>query len=125
MAYEKQEWKNGDTITAEKLNHMEDGIESVGGGGAFIITATENNHNELVLNKTWAEIKGAYDNGNIITIHFNDSSTGVAYCNMPVAIIGEVDGNYFIEAISTMSDYLRISFATNSENGYPQTEGAQ
>lgn len=27
MAYEKQEWKTGDTITAEKLNHIEDGID--------------------------------------------------------------------------------------------------
>lgn len=29
MAYEKTEWKSGDTITAEKLNHMEDGIENI------------------------------------------------------------------------------------------------
>lgn len=29
MAYEKQTWKKGDTITAEKLNHMEDGIAAV------------------------------------------------------------------------------------------------
>lgn len=27
MAYEKQEWKTGDTITAEKLNNMEEGID--------------------------------------------------------------------------------------------------
>lgn len=27
MAYEKQTWKTGDVITAEKLNHMEDGIK--------------------------------------------------------------------------------------------------
>ena len=26
MAYEKQNWKTGDVITEEKLNHMEDGI---------------------------------------------------------------------------------------------------
>lgn len=30
MAYEKQTWTTGDVITANKLNHMEDGI-----GGAF------------------------------------------------------------------------------------------
>ena len=29
MAYEKQTWSKGDTITAEKLNHMEDGIVAV------------------------------------------------------------------------------------------------
>lgn len=27
MAYNKTEWQNGDVITAEKLNNMENGIE--------------------------------------------------------------------------------------------------
>ena len=30
MEYEKQQWQIGDTVTAEKLNHMEDGIANVG-----------------------------------------------------------------------------------------------
>lgn len=30
MAYEKQQWVSGDIITAEKLNHMEDGIDEAG-----------------------------------------------------------------------------------------------
>lgn len=39
MAYEKQTWACGDIVTAEKLNHMEDGIAEAnecceqGGGG--------------------------------------------------------------------------------------------
>lgn len=33
MAYTKQTWVNGDTITANKLNHMEDGIADAQGGG--------------------------------------------------------------------------------------------
>lgn len=32
MSYEKQNWATGDVITAEKLNHMEDGIEDSGAG---------------------------------------------------------------------------------------------
>lgn len=31
MAYEKQTWKCGETISADKLNHMEDGIANAGG----------------------------------------------------------------------------------------------
>lgn len=31
MSYEKQAWQNGDTITAEKLNYMENGIENSSG----------------------------------------------------------------------------------------------
>ena len=30
MSYTKQTWNNGDTITADKLNHIENGIESFG-----------------------------------------------------------------------------------------------
>lgn len=37
MAYTKQTWNTGDVITAEKLNHMEDGI---GSGGISVITIT-------------------------------------------------------------------------------------
>lgn len=33
MAYEKQTWVDGEVITQEKLNHMEDGIANAGGGG--------------------------------------------------------------------------------------------
>lgn len=32
MAYEKQTWQSGDIITAEKLNHIEDGIKDNGPG---------------------------------------------------------------------------------------------
>lgn len=31
MSYEKQIWENGQTITAEKLNHIEEGIASING----------------------------------------------------------------------------------------------
>lgn len=35
MSYTKQTWATGDIITAEKLNHMEDGIAGGGGGSAI------------------------------------------------------------------------------------------
>ena len=31
MSYEKQTWTTGDVITADKMNHMEDGIANGGG----------------------------------------------------------------------------------------------
>lgn len=33
MAYTKQNWNNGDVITADKMNHIEDGIVEGGSGG--------------------------------------------------------------------------------------------
>lgn len=44
MSYSKQTWASGDTVTAAKLNHMEDGIEEAGGGssggGVLVVNAT-------------------------------------------------------------------------------------
>lgn len=33
MSYTPNEWKKGDVVTSEKLNHMEQGIAESGGGG--------------------------------------------------------------------------------------------
>lgn len=55
MSYDKQTWTSGEVITATKLNHMEDGIDSAG-GGAVLINVTVNGH-ELVLDKTFKEIE--------------------------------------------------------------------
>lgn len=40
MSYEKHTWSNGEVITADKLNHMEDGIGSGGGGSSDFAVAT-------------------------------------------------------------------------------------
>lgn len=41
MSYTKQTWNNGDVITAEKLNHMEDGITEGGSSGeTFVVNFT-------------------------------------------------------------------------------------
>ena len=62
MAYEKQNWVCGDTLTAEKLNHMEQGIEdaSQSGGGSEIVNMTttidENNCLVCTLDKTASEL---------------------------------------------------------------------
>lgn len=37
MSYTKQNWQTGDIITAEKLNHMEDGIEELSKEYDFIL----------------------------------------------------------------------------------------
>lgn len=78
MAYSKQTWATGDTITAEKLNHMEDGI------GDFIIgyniTAYNAQTGDITYtrDKTNAEIIEAYNNGKSIKaliIHWEGAET--------------------------------------------------
>lgn len=63
MSYEKQTWANGDVITADKLNHMEDGIA---GGSSddnlFVVTISEEG-TVASSDKTWREITTAFNEG--------------------------------------------------------------
>ena len=72
MSYTKQTWNTGDVITAQKLNHMEDGIESV--GGLFVVHITQNDGGEYVADKTYAEIEAVYDSANDVIMAVYDGS---------------------------------------------------
>lgn len=64
MAYNKNVWQNGDVITAEKLNNLEDGVASFDGEGneRFIITFTQN-EGTCSADKTLTEISNAWSDG--------------------------------------------------------------
>lgn len=79
MAYTKNKWVNGDTITADKLNHMEEGIASAskgsggGGGGTgdspfFVVVFHQNELYEIVCSTTHAEIYANCVNGGKIPV---------------------------------------------------------
>lgn len=110
--YNKTTWSTGDTITAEKLNNMEDGIAS--GGGAFVITATTDYTGEVpvtTLNKTWNEIKTAIDGGQVaIIVESEETYTG---CEFVVSVV-RMDA-YFVYAQSNDTR----AYMTNSADGYP------
>lgn len=82
MSYEKQTWATNDVITAEKLNHMEDGIASTGGGSGVLVVNFTNPHatpslsqtKHRITDKTAGEIKAALETGIVIT-----RSDGVYY----------------------------------------------
>ena len=66
MAYTPNTWATGDTITAAKLNNMEQGIANA---GVFYITATwDDSANGYVLDKTVTQIEAAYANGQLCQI---------------------------------------------------------
>ncbi len=66
MAYTPNTWATGDTITAAKLNNMEQGIANA---GVFYITATwDDSANGWVLDKTAAQIEAAYANGQLCKV---------------------------------------------------------
>ena len=63
MAYVEHEWVNGETITAAKLNNIEEGIVEAsqsGGGGALICNSSyDGDEDNFILDKTAQEIYDA------------------------------------------------------------------
>lgn len=101
MSYTPNTWVTGDTITATKLNHMEEGIAD---GGVLIVR-----DNNGTLDKTWKEITDAPFSvlANVsgqISIYVGGFSAegtyGVGYWNFDVQMAPEM-------------------YITNSQDGYP------
>ena len=115
MAYEKQTWQCGETITADKLNHMEDGIANSGGGGAVyrmtvertdVATATlEASFNDLVASNGGV----AHYSENGIEFYATVNVWGVTQLAGEVAyyaMVTFVDGSTATLNANNASDYL-------------------
>lgn len=102
MSYTPTNWVTGDTITATKLNKIENGIASA--GSAVIIT-----DNGTALDKTYAEIYDLVNSGTPCYIKYNvyasnvDLDTDYAYHVrlMPVNYVYKYDAEYRIMASTT------------------------
>ena len=108
MAYTKQTWNNGDIITAEKLNHIEDGIAEgggSGGGGVFVVKFTmDYETGKATTDKTLEEIINAgesmpvmgYTEGEAMTLmlmgmgNFSNACTG----GLDTGVIVELKAEY-------------------------------
>lgn len=69
MAYSKQTWQSGDTITAAKLNHMEDGIAGAGLETFEVNFSVDVDTLAVSADKTFAQMCEAYNaNKNVVGI---------------------------------------------------------
>ena len=109
MSYEKQTWATGDTITANKLNHMEDGIS--GAGCVLALTAHEDGDN-VVLDHTWQEI---YD-APLAVLHKEEDGGKIIFS---VTQIGGVDGHYGLALVAMDGSGETLEFETSTADGYP------
>lgn len=67
MSYIKQTWVDGDIVTAEKMNHIEDGV---GNGGVFFVEfSTTPNTDDLKSDKTYSEIAQAIDKNQFVVAY--------------------------------------------------------
>ena len=108
MAYVEHFWKDGDIITAEKLNEIEEGI----GTGDFFLDVIVNDENQNVLNKTCAEIEAIIDEG-IIPWFKTQSGTGIEITT--IIAVREISGRYIImmsngsqTSVESKDSYLTI-----------------
>ena len=70
MSYEPTVWQTGDTVTAEKLNKLEQGVANA--GGILIVTQSGS---PLTLDKTWQEINSALLPLLVVTITGEEGGT--------------------------------------------------
>lgn len=107
MAYEKHTWETGEVITAENLNHMENGIKDAGGSFAISVQQTDN---ALTLTKTWQEIFDAVNGGKFAYVIEHRSDTSVYI--YPVNYVSVYGLGYDVNCNNTI-------FTATSATGYP------
>jgi len=106
MAYEKQTWNTGDVITAQKLNHMEDGIAGgsviLAGASIKVDISSENGEKKLTgisygaLEKLWKTNSRMGRKGDIyISSYLNLGEFGNG--NYDLKLIGVDNGKCFVE----------------------------
>jgi hypothetical protein len=96
MTYVPTEWRTGDIVTADKLNHAEQGIadaHSGGGGGVYVVSA---DNTTMTLDKKWLEIENAFKAGKNVLFH--------AYADPSGQGILIIEGYSFVYQVSKKDD---------------------
>ena len=114
MSYDKQNWQTGDVITANKLNHIEDGIANGGGTSNLYITLSSDDGS---MDKTWQEIWDTMTGGGLCFILFDnvgqDNFGFEYYVN---GVTG--DPSYEVSTYDPIHNEV-VSFTADSADGYP------
>ncbi len=72
MAYEPKEWACGEVVTADALNHIEQGIADAGGGSVapLIVSVSYNEaEDKFCMDKTFGEIRTAFESARPIIVY--------------------------------------------------------
>lgn len=107
MSYTKTTWANGDVITAEKLNNLENGVV-----GAFplVVEVTINGYT-ATLGNTWQEIHDALALG--VPCFSHSVNEGSSAAGLSLITSAYYDNEYYM-----VEDGFG-SYTTDSANGYP------
>ena len=118
MSYEPTNWQEGDLITSERLNKMEQGIAS-GEGGIFLIPAEyDSSTGNATMQKTAGEIFEAASSGKLCVMEVHSQDNGVLTINQPVLTGVSKNGSMYMININD------VTFYANSPTEYPSTSTA-
>ena len=110
MSYTPTVWASGDIVTSTKLNKLENGVASAGGGGSVLIVNVDGNG---TLDKTWQEIHDALEEGTYVVVVEKQSADSVIQYHLTTAI-----PKGFMYVVAT-TDSSNISFSCILPNLYP------
>lgn len=110
MAYTPKTWECGETITADALNHIEQGIASSGGGTEPLVIHQTATPSGMILDRTWQEIFDAFPNAVLDT---SNAEMGMNNKDL-VRSVGSFNGEYRVFAGGD-------TYTATSADGYPQS----
>lgn len=106
MSYAPYTWQNGDTVTANKLNHMEQGIAA--GGGYLVVNCTSSG-GALVLDQTAGDIIDSLQNGVPVFV-LSDEMESSDRLMFGMATIVQMEQ---IKSVSDMPGSIFVMFGTD------------
>lgn len=112
MSYEKQTWEDGQVITADKLNHMEDGIANSESSDFVITFSGTSSDANAAADKTWSETAEAYNLGKRIRCQYSASNGDIT----ELATLLKFSGGElnFVQAAITATTYSSNSLTVIS-----------
>lgn len=117
MAYTPNTWATGDTITAQKLNNMEQGIANSGALVVNLAWIPDDEFGNSTLDKTWQEIHDAVLSGGV-TIVQREIYEGQELISVPMLQSVQYNSDQEYAYLVVASE---IEYSTATANGYPQT----
>ena len=123
MSYVRHNWVTDESITAAKLNNMEDGIEEAaqsggGGGGLTFVSVTWDGENsQFVMGMTFAQLMAGMISGTMYAVNIDSTliPEGWLFSPQVFLIYGlSSDGNH-----TQMETGCNYSWYAATENDYP------
>lgn len=120
MAYEMHEWVCNEPITADKLNHMENGIveaqnDESSGGGVFVVRfdheEEEGSQRRIYYDKTWQQLHDAVQSGQVAIFIEEDTENETISVHQLLTVEA-------LKATFTSGSFLPIKLVSDEADAY-------